>query len=97
MRLHQTPERTKVEHCRWWLRLELAFIRPRLTLALADKAAWLVARPGALESRLHDGPVLVSWHPAHLLRRTDPDSQDRARHELIDDLRTAHEMTHPSA
>ena len=101
-RLHQTPDRTEVEHCRWWLGLELAFIRPKVALALGASAAFaltgnaspLAARRGKVEEGLHEGPVLISWHPAYILRLTDPTSQSRARDELTDDLRAALAMAH---
>ena len=96
-RLHQTPDRTEIEQCRWWLGLELAFIRPKVTLALGASAAFamtgntspLAARRGTVEAGLHDGPVLLSWHPAYILRLTDPALQTRARQELTHDLRAA--------
>ena len=101
-RLHQTPDRTEVEHCRWWLGLELAFIRPTVALALGASAAFaltgnaspLAARRGKVEAGLHEGPVLISWHPAFILRLTDPTSQSRARDELTGDLRAALAMAH---
>ncbi len=101
-RLHQTPDRTEVEHCRWWLGLELAFIRPKVALALGASAAFaltgnaspLAARRGKVEAGLHERPVLISWHPAYILRLTDPTSQSRARDELTDDLRAALAMAH---
>lgn len=96
-RLHATPNRTEVDHCRWWLGLELAFIRPKVTLALGASAAFgltgdaapLASRRGTVEAGLHEGPVLISWHPAYILRLTDPILQNRAREELTADLRAA--------
>lgn len=96
-RLHQSPDRAEIEQCRWWLGLEIGFIQPRLTLALGASAAFalthdaspLAARRGKVQIGLHDGPVLVSWHPAHILRLPDPDAQARARQELTYDLRMA--------
>ena len=97
-RLHNAPDRGEIEQCRWWLGLELAFIRPKLTLALGASAAFaltskanpLATRRGKLEQGLHNGPVLVTWHPAYILRLSDPRHQARARAELTDDLRHAH-------
>jgi hypothetical protein len=37
---------------------------------------------------------LISWHPAFILRLTDPTSQSRARDELTGDLRAALAMAH---
>jgi hypothetical protein len=42
---------------------------------------------------LHDGPVLVSWHLAYILRLRDPALQARVRSELIEDLRVANSAT----
>jgi uracil-DNA glycosylase len=42
---------------------------------------------------LHDGPVLVSWHPAYSLRLRDPVLQARARSEVVEDLRAANAAT----
>ena len=96
-RLHVTPDRTEVDQCRWWLGLELAFIRPQLTLALGATAAFaltgndapLSGRRGKVEEGLHQGPVLITWHPAYVLRLSDPVMQKRALNELIQDLRAA--------
>ena len=99
-RLHQNPDRYEIEQCRWWLGLELAFIRPRVTLALGASAGFALTgnaaplgpRRGGVETGLHQGPVLLSWHPAYILRLSDPGQQNRARQELIADLRRAHAM-----
>ena len=99
-RLHQSPDRQEIDHCRWWLGLELAFIQPQVTLALGASAAFaltgnaaaLSGRRGMVETGLHNGPVLVSWHPSYILRLSDPHQKDRARQELILDLGKAVEM-----
>ena len=96
-RLHQSPDRSEVENCRWWLGLELAFIRPKITLALGASAAFALTnnddaispRRSRIETGLHDRPVLISWHPAHILRLTDPASKASAYADLTQDLRTA--------
>lgn len=96
-RMHQSPDRQEIEHCRWWLGLELGFVRPRLTLALGASAAFALtgdatpisARRGKTQAGLHDGPVLVTWHPPYILRLTDPEQQLIARKELVGDLAVA--------
>ena len=106
-RLHQSADRSEIDQCRWWLGLELSFVQPRVTLALGASAAFaltgnaapLSARRGMVETGLHDGPVLVSWHPSYILRLTDPDQQARKRQELVTDLRKALDMArspHPA-
>lgn len=96
-RLHQNPNRGEIVHCRWWLGLELAFIQPQITLALGASAAFALTdnyrpvsqRRGCIETGLHGGPVLISWHPAHILRTTDPALRTGLRKELVADLSAA--------
>lgn len=104
-RLHQSPDRQEIVQCRWWLGLELGFIRPRLTLALGASAAFaltdttapLADRRGKVEIGLHDGPVLVSWHPSYILRLADRDQKDRAQRQLTEDLGLALRMVRDGA
>jgi DNA polymerase len=89
-RIHQSPDRSEIEHCRWWLGLELGFVQPKLTLALGGSAAYALTgnaapmkdRQGKIEQGLHDGPVLVTWHPSYILRLTDAAAQAAARADL---------------
>lgn len=97
LRLHQSPDRAEIDHCRWWLGLEIGFIRPRVVLALGATAALaltgdaapLTARRGRVQTGLHGGPVLVTWHPSYILRLTDKAQQDQVRQELQKDLAMA--------
>lgn len=75
-RLHVTPDRDHVDHCRWWLDHERRLIRPRVILglgrtalyALTGEAEGLAQRAGRAE-RLADGTHFVpAFHPAHVLR-----------------------------
>lgn len=99
-RIHQTPDRGEIAHCRWWLELELAFVRPRIALGLGASAALSLTgdsrpisqRRGKVETGLHGGPALVSWHPAAILRMPDPSEQARLRRELAADIATAFAM-----
>ena len=96
-RLHQSPDRAEIDHCRWWLGLEIGFIRPRLVVALGATAAYaltgdggaLTPRRGGVEPGLHDGPVLISWHPSHILRLPDTAARAQAQAELQADLARA--------
>lgn len=97
LRLHQNPTRGEIQHCRWWLGLELALVRPRVVMALGASAAYaltgdgtpLTDRRGSVETGLHGGPVLLSWHPSHLLRLQDDAARRVARDQLVADLRRA--------
>jgi probable DNA metabolism protein len=90
-RIHQSPDRAEVDHCRWWLGLELGFVQPRLTVALGATAAYALTgngapmqdRVGQIEAGLHEGPVLVTWHPSYILRLRDAVAQDKARQDLL--------------
>lgn len=97
-RLHQNPNRGEIESCRWWLGLELGFVQPRLTLALGASSALaltakdlpLSTRRGQIETGLHQGPVLVSWHPSYILRLRGAAEKAQAYAELVADLRQAY-------
>ncbi|WP_246160535.1 UdgX family uracil-DNA binding protein [Aureimonas fodinaquatilis] len=97
LRLHQSPNRQEIQHCRWWLGLELAFIQPRMVLALGASAAYaltgnsapMAGRRGQVESTMHGGSVLISWHPSYILRVKDPAERAKALAELTEDIGTA--------
>ena len=96
-RLHQNPNRQEIEHCRWWLGLELAFVQPELVVALGASAAFaltgnaapLGARRGDIETGLHGGRVLITWHPAAILRQSDKAAAMGLRAALATDLSRA--------
>lgn len=99
-RLHQNPDRGEITQCRWWLGLELAFVAPQVTLALGASAAFALTddataiskRRGTVETGLHGGPVVLSWHPSYILRLPDPAAKARARADLAADLALALRM-----
>lgn len=93
-RLHQNPNRQEILHCRRWLGLELAFIKPDLVVALGASAAFALTgnsaplrpRRGTLETGLHGGPVMISWHPSAILREKDVSIQQHMQSELHKDI-----------
>ena len=93
-RLHQRPDAGEVEACRWWLELELKTVRPALIVAMGATAALsvtgdgsgILARRGRVE-RAGGTPVLITLHPAHVLRIPDPAARAGARAALTGDLR----------
>ncbi len=95
-RLHQSPHSGEIQHCRFWLAFERRFVSPRLTVAMGASAAYaltldrtaLSARRGSIEAATDGGPVLITWHPSHLLRLSGPDSI-KARQEFVADLALA--------
>ncbi len=96
-RIHQRPNTSEIDHCRWWLEAELARVRPTVVLALGATAAQaltgegagILKRRGATERGRHGGAVMISLHPAHILRVPVPAEQARLRRALTDDLAAA--------
>lgn len=98
-RLHQNPDRPEIDACHWWLGIEQRFIQPKLTLALGGTAAYaltgrkegITKRRGKVEET-ETGSVLLSWHPSYILRVPNREAADRARAQLLDDLKLAAEL-----
>ncbi|MBY5562378.1 UdgX family uracil-DNA binding protein [Rhizobium leguminosarum] len=78
-RIHQKPNMGEVKHCRWWLDLEMALIKPKLVVAMGATA--LAALTDA-KQRLQDvrgkaiaideeRTLFVTVHPSYLLRIPD--------------------------
>jgi DNA polymerase len=82
-RLHKTPAQREIEACLPWLEAEVSVLQPRLILCLGATAAKAVlgttvrvneARGNAL--RAPDGrAVVVTMHPAYLLRLRPPSNE----------------------
>ncbi|MDE1989663.1 MAG: uracil-DNA glycosylase [Betaproteobacteria bacterium] len=72
---NRTPSDTECAACMPYLRRQIALIKPTLIVALGKVAAHALLDTdktlGALRGKLHhwgDIPVIVTWHPAYLLR-----------------------------
>ncbi len=99
-RLHQRPNSSEIEHCRWWLDAELAMVRPKLILALGATAAEaltgsgadILRRRGTIEQLADGTPVLLSVHPSYLLRLPNLSEREKQIAAFEDDLRLAVEM-----
>jgi uracil-DNA glycosylase len=93
-RIHQKPTASEVRHYRWWLDKELAFVRPRLivalgataVLALAGKAIPITRSRG--EADLAGRPGYITVHPSFLLRIPDADAKQQAYDDFVADLRS---------
>ena len=96
-RLHERPARPEIESCRWWLEQELALVQPQLvvalgataSLALTGNGAAVTARQGQLEQSLFGPPVLITGHPAAILRAPNPARGGVLREQLAAALVTA--------
>lgn len=70
MRLHKSPTRTIVEHCRWWVLREIELVRPAAVVALGRTAGAALG-------------ITPTWHPAYVLRQPDAAQRQRAMDELV--------------
>ena len=93
-RLHKRPDLSEIEACRWWLKAEIALIRPKVVVALGATAARALSgkaltigklRGQALELMGHKGFVTV--HPSYLLRVPDPAARRLEYRKFVADLR----------
>jgi DNA polymerase len=91
---NRTPEPSEVEACRPYLDRQIELIRPKLIVALGRSAANTMlandATIASLRGRVHryrDVPLIVTYHPAYLLRNL-PDKA-KAWDDLLLARRTA--------
>lgn len=96
-RLHKTPDAGEVQACRWWLDQERRLVKPRLILAMGATAGLAVlgrkpsvmAERGAVIETPDGARVLLTLHPAFVLRVPDPEARRRAQASLVEDLKMA--------
>ncbi|PHP65304.1 uracil-DNA glycosylase [Zhengella mangrovi] len=96
-RLHRRPDTGEVTACRWWLDFEVATVAPKLLVAMGSTAALALTgqggsiekRRGTIEHANSGQPVLLTWHPAYLLRIREPSVAAEARQRFVDDLARA--------
>jgi probable DNA metabolism protein len=94
-RLHQKPNVSEIQACRWWLKQELDILRPRLVVALGLTAVRsLTGQPMTLEVareqplQTEDGTALLATiHPSYLLRLPDEAMKAREHARFLEDLR----------
>ncbi len=83
-RIHQKPNMGEVQQCKWWLKLELDLIKPKLVVAmgatalasLTDSRQKLSDLRGQMLPFGEGQTLLVTVHPSYLLRI--PDAERRA-------------------
>ena len=93
-RIHQKPNMGEVKACRFWLELERDLVRPKLIVALgATAAASVLGKTVTIRdtrSRLIDldenTKLLVTVHPAYILRLPDPEAQARETEAFAADM-----------
>ena len=93
-RIHEKPNVGEIKACRFWLDLELQFVKPRFVVALGASAlrsltghASSLASARDRELALEDGtPLLATVHPSFLLRLPDEDARSREYARFVADL-----------
>jgi uracil-DNA glycosylase len=96
-RLHERPNAGEITACRWWLEQEVAQVQPKIIVALGATASIaltgngkaVTTRQGRIEEPLVGPPVVVTGHPAAILRVPDADHARRLRGELAAALKEA--------
>lgn len=85
---NRDPEPAEIAACRPWLLRQIELIRPQIILCVGRHAAQTLlatdAPVGQLRGRIHDFdgiPLVVSYHPAYLLR--SPEQKARAWQDLL--------------
>ncbi|MEO6535777.1 MAG: UdgX family uracil-DNA binding protein [Sphingomicrobium sp.] len=98
-RIHQSPEASEINACRWWIEQERELIRPSLTVALGATAArslfgkvMAVGKNRGVPHLLGDGSeAWITVHPSYILRLPEASSRTEERDRFIDDLKRIHE------
>jgi DNA polymerase len=96
-RLHQRPTVGDIDHCRPWLSAEISLIKPKVIITMGSTATRslfgrtvpLEEHRGRLQSFDVSVSVMVTHHPAMMLRASNPDDRRRLNGQLVEDLRTA--------
>ncbi|MEL7448237.1 MAG: UdgX family uracil-DNA binding protein [Pseudomonadota bacterium] len=96
-RIHQRPAVGHIEHCRWWLDLEREIVAPRVIVALGATAARAVLGRAVSVSEVRGqviaddsgNVVIVTIHPAYLLRLASENDARTERGRFVEDLRLA--------
>ncbi|WP_167302686.1 UdgX family uracil-DNA binding protein [Sphingobium vermicomposti] len=94
-RIHQTPETSEIQACRWWLDQELDILRPRIIVALGVTAARALLGKAVTISRTRGAPIAlesgaegwVTIHPSFLLRVPDEARKAQERARFVEELR----------
>jgi DNA polymerase len=96
-RIHKRPDQQEAAACFAWLEREIALVKPRIVVALGATAASVLAPRGTRVMRdrgkLLESPLgvrlMVTVHPASILRVPDRDARHAARRQFVRDLRAA--------
>jgi uracil-DNA glycosylase len=95
-RIHKKPRASEIKACHPWLGAELTRIKPAVTVCMGTSAVQSLLGPkmtiGAAKGRVFEsayGPLIVTRHPASVLRLREREQRRAALEELVKDLRRA--------
>jgi uracil-DNA glycosylase len=96
-RLHKRPNNYEIERCKIWLDFERDLVRPSTIVALGVTAARSLTGRTVTISKVRGKPLaladgtrlVVTVHPAALLRLKDDDERHAAYRSLVADLKAA--------
>ncbi|RYH03859.1 DUF4130 domain-containing protein [Salipiger sp. IMCC34102] len=105
-RIHQNPNTSEIEHCRFWVESEIKLVKPKLILAMGGTAAesltgtrkGILKRRGQIEDTPH-GPVFLTVHPSYLLRLPDharEEAEQAFRADLSGAVQALTLLSHPA-
>jgi uracil-DNA glycosylase len=98
LRMHQKPTGQEMHACKPWLEAEIARVKPKVILALGATAATAITgklpkiteERGKVITSLNVAPaVIISWHPAAILRSFTPEEMQQRRDQLFQDIQLA--------
>jgi uracil-DNA glycosylase family protein len=96
-RIHEKPRASEIRACRPWLDAEIATVRPQIIVCLGSTAAQALLGSGVrvsrdrgnwLNSRLAPR-IMVTVHPASVLRAPDEESRQSAIERFFEDIERA--------
>ncbi|MCA1749257.1 MAG: UdgX family uracil-DNA binding protein [Parasphingopyxis sp.] len=96
-RIHQKPDTSHIEACRWWFAQERVLVRPPVTVALGGSAAHALLGRKVTIGRTRGEPIplkdgLEGWvtvHPSYLLRIPDKTKAEEEYGRFVEDLKGA--------
>jgi uracil-DNA glycosylase len=102
IRLHKKPSMSEVKACKPWLESEIDAVKPKLIVCLGATAAQSLLLSGVRVSQSRGDlqrienypPIVVTVHPASILRAQSDDDRQRQTTEFIADLRRANDFLH---
>lgn len=94
-RIHQRPDGGEVQACKFWLNLEVEYVKPKVIVALGATAAQsLLGRASVTIGKMRGAPIemedgtvlFITNHPSYLLRIPDAEGKARERAKFEADL-----------